>query len=34
MAKGQGTKLSPWQLKTPSGSSEYQMYRDDSARRR
>jgi hypothetical protein len=30
-AKGQGTKQSPWQLKTPSGSSEYQMYRDDAA---
>ena len=28
---GQGTKLSPWQLTTPSGSSEYQMYRDESA---
>jgi hypothetical protein len=31
MAKGQGTKQSPWQLKTPSGSSEYQMYKDDAA---
>jgi uncharacterized protein DUF6855 len=30
MAKGSGTKQSPWQLKTPSGSSEYQMYRDES----
>jgi hypothetical protein len=28
--KGNGTKLSPWQLTTPSGSSEYQMYRDES----
>jgi hypothetical protein len=31
MAKGSGTKQSPWQLATPSGSSEYQMYKDDSA---
>ena len=31
MAKGQGTKQSPWQLKTPSGSSEYQMYKDETA---
>ena len=31
MAKGEGTKQSPWQLKTPSGSSEYQMYRDETA---
>jgi hypothetical protein len=32
MAKvnGSGTKQSPWQLKTPSGSSDYQMYRDES----
>ena len=29
MAKGSGTKQSPWQLKTPSGSSEYQMYKDE-----
>jgi len=27
--KGQGTKASPWLLKTPSGSSEYQMYKDE-----
>ena len=26
--KGSGTKQSPWQLKTPSGSSEYLMYKD------
>jgi hypothetical protein len=26
---GDGTKEHPWQLKTPSGSSEYQMYRDE-----
>ncbi len=31
MAKGQGTEQSPWQLKTPSGSSEYQMYKDETA---
>ena len=28
---GDGTREHPWQLKTPSGSSEYQMYRDESA---
>jgi hypothetical protein len=28
--KGDGTKQSPWQLTTPSGSSGYQMYRDES----
>jgi hypothetical protein len=28
---GNGTREHPWQLKTPSGSSEYQMYRDESA---
>ena len=27
---GSGTKQSPWLLKTPSGSSDYQMYRDES----
>ena len=27
----QGTKENPWQLKTPSGSSDYHMYRDESA---
>jgi hypothetical protein len=27
---GSGTKQSPWVLKTPSGSSEYQMYKDES----
>src|SRR5216683_109122 len=31
VAKGSGTKQSPWELTTPSGSSEYQMYKDDSA---
>jgi len=29
--KGSGTKENPWQLTTPSGSSEYQMYRDETA---
>jgi hypothetical protein len=28
---GLGTKEKPWKLKTPSGSSEYVMYRDDAA---
>jgi hypothetical protein len=28
---GDGTKESPWVLKTPPGSSEYHMYRDESA---
>lgn len=27
--KGEGTKAKPWQLKTPSGTSEYTMYRDE-----
>ena len=31
MATGNGTKDSPWQLKTPPGTSDYQMYRDESA---
>jgi hypothetical protein len=26
---GNGTRESPWQLKTPPGTSEYQMYRDE-----
>ena len=29
--KGAGTKASPWELTTPSGSSAYQMYRDENA---
>ena len=29
--KGQGTPDDPWTLKTPPGSSEYQMYRDENA---
>ena len=28
-AAGVGTKAKPWRLKTPSGSSEYLMYRDE-----
>jgi hypothetical protein len=31
MASGSGSKDDPWQLKTPPGTSEYQMYRDESA---
>jgi hypothetical protein len=30
-AKGSGTKGDPWVLKTPPGSSEYTMYRDEDA---
>ncbi len=29
--QGLGTAERPWSLRTPSGSSEYQMYRDESA---
>lgn len=29
--RGSGTKDDPWQLTTPSGSSEYTMYRDEAA---
>jgi hypothetical protein len=29
--KGAGTKESPWELTTPSGSSEYVMYKDEGA---
>ncbi len=28
---GSGTREQPWMLKTPSGSSEYQMYKDETA---
>lgn len=28
-AQGSGTKQAPWQLRTPPGTSEYQMYRDE-----
>jgi hypothetical protein len=31
MATGSGTKADPWVLKTPPGTSEYTMYRDDQA---
>jgi hypothetical protein len=30
-ARGSGTKDDPWVLKTPPGSSEYTMYRDEAA---
>ena len=30
MKKGAGTKEDPWVLKTPSGTSEYTMYKDES----
>lgn len=30
-AQGSGTKDDPWRLKTPPGTSEYEMYRDESA---
>jgi hypothetical protein len=29
--KGNGTKESPWLLKTPPGTSDYMMYRDEAA---
>jgi hypothetical protein len=29
--KGAGTKQSPWELTTPSGSSQYLMYKDEDA---
>lgn len=29
--KGAGTKASPWQLKTPPGTSDFEAYRDESA---
>ena len=31
MTAGTGTKTDPWQLKTPPGTSEYQMWIDESA---
>ena len=31
MATGTGTKDDPWVLKTPPGTSDYTMYRDDQA---
>jgi len=30
-AKGKGTKASPWVLKTPPGTAEYEAYRDEEA---
>lgn len=30
-AVGSGTREDPWMLKTPPGTSEYSMYRDESA---
>jgi hypothetical protein len=30
-ARGKGTKEDPWVLQTPPGTSEYTMYRDESA---
>lgn len=30
-AHGTGTRESPWQLKTPPGTSDYQMYKDEAA---
>jgi hypothetical protein len=31
MASGTGTRDDPWQLRTPPGTSSYQMWRDDAA---
>jgi len=31
MAKGLGTKEKPWELKTPSGLSDFQAYKDESS---
>ncbi len=31
MAQGDGTQESPWVLKTPPGTSDYRMYRDEAA---
>jgi len=31
MAQGQGTKADPWVLKTAPGTSDYQMWRDETA---
>lgn len=30
-ARGSGTREDPWVLKTPPGSSEYTMYRDETS---
>ena len=29
--QGDGTRANPWKLKTPPGTSDYEMYRDESA---
>ncbi len=31
ISKAKGTQADPWRLKTPSGTSEYIMYRDEAA---
>jgi hypothetical protein len=31
LAEGKGTKASPWKLKSPPGSSEFEAYRDQAA---
>lgn len=31
MAQGSGTKEDPWRLRTPPGTSEYEMYADEQA---
>jgi hypothetical protein len=31
VAIGEGTKERPWKLKTPPNTSEYQMWRDETA---
>ena len=31
MGKGKGTRDDPWKLKTPPGTSDYELYRDESA---
>jgi hypothetical protein len=31
MSQGKGTKDSPWKLKTPPGSSDFEAYRDDAS---
>ena len=31
MATGSGTKDDPWQLRTPPGTADYQMWRDETA---
>ena len=31
MSKGKGTEASPWKLKTPPGTSEFEAWRDEAA---